>query len=101
MAVLEKRQNRRTTFAKRLRVRPADRFAQHFVDFPTSKNVTKYGMYFHTHQSGYLKGMRLFVTFPFDNETDPLQTDYLAEVVRVEPLGDCGFGVAVRLISTI
>ena len=63
--------------------------------------MTKHGVYFHTDLSGYLKGMRLFVTFPFDNETDPLQTDYLAEVVRVEALGDYRFGVAVRLLNTI
>jgi hypothetical protein len=101
MAVKEKRQIRRTTFAKRLRVRPSDRLVQRFVDFPTSRNVTKRDIYFQTQLSGYFNGMHLFVTFPFDNETDPLQTDYLAEVIRVEALGDCRFGVAVRLIQTI
>jgi hypothetical protein len=45
--------------------------------------------------------MRLFVTFPFTSEDDPMKTDYVAEVVRVDAVGDYRFGVAIRLISTI
>jgi hypothetical protein len=45
--------------------------------------------------------MRLFVTYPFTFENDPMKTEYLAEVVRIEQLPDNKFGVAVRLMMTI
>jgi hypothetical protein len=44
--------------------------------------------------------MRLFVTYPFTFTGDPMKSEYLAEVVRVEHLADCRFGIAVRLIMT-
>jgi hypothetical protein len=45
--------------------------------------------------------MRLFVTYPFTFKGDPIRSEYLAEVVRVEPLADSRFGIAVRLLMTI
>jgi hypothetical protein len=44
--------------------------------------------------------MRLFVTYPFTFANDPLKSEYLAEVVRVDKLADNRFGVAIRLIMT-
>jgi hypothetical protein len=41
--------------------------------------------------------MRVRVTFPY-HPADPVDTEYLAEVVRVERLNDGRFGVAVRFL---
>ena len=41
------------------------------------------------------RGMRLFVTHPFTFTGDPMKSEYLAEVVRVDHLADSRFGIAV------
>jgi hypothetical protein len=43
----------------------------------------------------------LFVTYPFTFVNDPMKSEYLAEVVRVEQLSDGRFGIAIRLLMTI
>ena len=43
----------------------------------------------------------MFVTYPFTFVNDPMKSEYLAEVVRVEQLADTRFGVAIRLLVTI
>ena len=95
----EKRLNPRAKISRMLRVRPSD--GARFEEMPVSTNVSKCGIYFHTHLSYYHKGMRLFVTYPFTFANDPLKSEYLAEVVRVEQLADGRFGVAIRLLMTI
>ena len=41
------------------------------------------------------------VTYPFIFVNDPMKSEYLAEVVRVDQLADTRFGVAIRLLVTI
>jgi hypothetical protein len=41
--------------------------------------------------------MRVFVTFPFSSPHDPMNCEYVAEVVRVEEMPNGKFGVAVQL----
>jgi hypothetical protein len=45
--------------------------------------------------------MRLFVTYPFTFANDPMKSEYIAEVVRVDQLPDGKFGVAIQLLTTI
>lgn len=45
--------------------------------------------------------MRVFVTFPFSSPHDPMNCEYVAEVVRVEELPKGKFGVAVQLKMTM
>jgi hypothetical protein len=45
--------------------------------------------------------MRVFVTFPFSSEHDPMNCEYVAEVVRVENLPNNRFGVALHLLMTV
>ena len=97
----EKRLSGRAKLAKLLRVRPSEPRDEHFADLPVSINVSKNGIFFHTHRSDYYKGMRLFVTFPFTFANDPMSCEYLAEVVRVEKLTNDRFGVAVHLMMTV
>jgi hypothetical protein len=97
----EKRVNPRAKVSRMLRVRPSESSAEHFQELPVTVNVSKAGLYFHTHLSAYRVGMRLFVTYPFTFANDPMQSEYLAEVVRVEKLADSRFGIAVRLMMTV
>jgi hypothetical protein len=97
----EKRLSGRAKLNKLLRVRPSVPCDEHFEDLPMSMNVSKKGLYFHSHCSGYYKGMRLFLTFPYSFVNDPTNCEYLAEVVRVEKLTNNRFGIAVHLIMTV
>ncbi len=97
----EKRLSRRAKMSKMLRVRPSEARDEHFADLPVSVNVSKSGIYFHTHRRDYYKGMGLFVTFPFTFANDPMNCEYLAEVVRVENLPNNRYGIAIHLIMTV
>jgi hypothetical protein len=97
---MEKRLSHRAKVSRMLRVRPSDPEVGHFEELPLSMNVSKQGIYFHTHRSDYYQGMRLFITFPFTFAHDPMNCEYLAEVVRVEQLVNGRAGVAVRLLMT-
>jgi PilZ domain len=93
----QKRRSRRVKMSRPLRVRPSEPRDEHFEDLITSINVSKEGIYFHSRRAGYYKGMRVFVTFPFSSAHDPMNCEYVAEVVRVEELPNKRFGVAVDL----
>jgi len=87
--------------ARPLRVRPSEPRDEHFEDLPVSVNASKEGVYFTTRRKSYYKGMRVFVTFPFTSPHDPMNCEYVAEVVRVEELSNGKFGVAVHLQMTV
>ena len=93
----EQRRSRRAKIAKPLRVRPSEPRDEHFEDTPVSVNASKEGIYFVSRRSNYYKGMRLFVTFPFTSAYDPMNCEYVAEVVRVENLPNGRMGIAVHL----
>jgi hypothetical protein len=97
----QQRRSRRAKIAKPLRVRPSEPRDDHFEDLPVSINASKEGIYFHTRRSNYYKGMRVFVTFPFTSAHDPMNCEYVAEVVRVEKLPNGRFGVALHLKMTM
>jgi hypothetical protein len=97
----DKRQSRRAKIAKPLRVRPSEPRDEHFEDLPISVNASKEGIYFHTRRANYYKGMRVFVTFPFASPHDPMNCEYVGEVVRVENLPHSRFGVALHLSMTM
>jgi hypothetical protein len=97
----DKRRSRRAKIVKPLRVRPSEPRDEHFEDLPTSLNASKEGIYFQTRRTTYYKGMRVFVTFPFTSHHDPMNCEYVAEVVRVESLPNNRFGVALHLLMTV
>jgi hypothetical protein len=97
----EKRISHRAKLSRMLRVRPSEGDADPFEELPVSTNVSKHGIYFHTHLPNYRVGMRLFVTYPFTFVDDLMKSEYLAEVIRVDHLADGRFGIAIRLLMTI
>jgi hypothetical protein len=97
----ENRTSLRAKVARKLRIRPSDPDVEHFEETLLSTNVSKHGIYFQTSLDTYSVGMRLFVTYPFTFENDPMKTEYIAEVLRVEQFPDSKFGIAIRLITTI
>jgi hypothetical protein len=97
----ELRRARRAKIVKQLRIRPSEPRDDHFEDLSSSVNASKHGIYFVSRRSNYYKGMRVFVTFPFSSAHDPMNCEYLAEVVRIESLPNGKFGVAVDLKMTL
>jgi hypothetical protein len=93
----DKRVSRRAKIARPVRVRPSDPKDEHFEDLPVSVNASKDGIFFTSRRKSYYKGMRVFVTFPFSSPDDPMNCEYVAEVVRVGELPNSKFGVAVNL----
>jgi hypothetical protein len=96
-AVSDKRVARRAKISRPVRVRPSEPRDDHFEDLPISVNVSKSGIYFVTRQRSYYPGMRVFVTFPYSSPHDPMNCEYVAQVVRVEKLENGKIGVAVHL----
>ncbi len=99
--VEEKRRRPRAKISRPLRVRPSDPRDDHFEDVTTSVNASREGIFFQTRQKRYYKGMRVFVTFPFVSANDPMNCEYVGEIVRVEKLPNEKFGVAVHLLMTL
>ena len=95
--IKEKRAGRRAKIARPVRVRPSEPRDDHFEDLPVSVNASKSGIYFTSRLHSYYPGMRVFVTFPYSSPHDPLNCEYVAQVVRVEKLGNGKTGVAVHL----
>ena len=97
----EHRRTRRAKIARALRVRPSEPRDDHFEDMPVSVNASKDGIYFTTRRESYYPGMRVFVTFPYTSQHDPMNCEYVAQVVRVEKLPNGKTGVAVHLLMTM
>ncbi|HTQ61082.1 MAG TPA: PilZ domain-containing protein [Candidatus Solibacter sp.] len=93
----DNRVSRRAKIARPVRVRPSEPRDDHFEDLPISVNASKEGIYFTTRLHSYYPGMRVFVTFPYSSPHDPMNCEYVAQVVRVEKLENGKTGVAVHL----
>jgi hypothetical protein len=97
----DNRTNRRAKIARPVRVRPSEPRDDHFEDLPISVNASKSGIYFTSRLHSYYPGMRVFVTFPYSSPHDPMNLEYVAQVVRVEKLENGKTGVAVHLKMSV
>jgi PilZ domain len=98
---LNKRRSRRAKIARPLRIRPSEPKDEHFEDLPVSINASREGVYFTTRRETYYVGMRVFVTFPYTSAHDPMNCEYVAQVVRVEKHSNGKFGIALNLLMTV
>jgi len=96
-AYSEQRRNRRAKVSKPMRVRPSEPRDDHFEDLPVSVNASRDGVFFQTRRTDYYKGMRVFVTLPFGSAQDPMNCEYIGQVVRIESLPNGKVGIAVHL----
>lgn len=94
----ERRGSRRCKISQLMRLRPSDPERDHFEDLRTTVSVSRGGVYFHTSETGYEVGMRLFVTLPYANDPSAMCHEYLAEVVRHDPLPNGLSGVGIKLL---
>ena len=94
----ERRASRRCKFTQLMRIRPSDPQRTHFDDMRGTISVSRTGVYFQTSETGYEIGMRLFLIMPYSNDPGSTNREYLAEVVRKDPLPNGLTGIGVKLL---
>src|SRR5258708_12414439 len=94
----EGRGSRRCKITQLLRLRPSDPEREHFEDLRGTLSVSRSGVYFHSSELGYELGMRLFITLPYANDPATMSREYLAEVVRKEPLPNGLHGIGIKIL---
>ena len=97
----ERRSSRRCKFTQLMRIRPSDPQRAHFDDMRGSISVSRTGVYFQTSEAGYEIGMRLFLIMPYTNDPGSTNREYLAEVVRKDPLPNGLTGIGVKLLLEV
>src|SRR6202048_1149254 len=94
----ERRGSRRCKITQLMRIRPSDPSIQHFDDMRGTVSVSRTGAYFHTTESGYEVGIRLFLIMPYSQDPGSTNREYLAEVVRTDSLPNGLTGIRVKLL---
>jgi len=94
----ERRGSRRCKFTQLMRIRPSDPERDPFEDIRGTLSVSRSGIYFQSSVTTYEVGMRLFVTMPYSKEPASMSREYLAEVVRRDPLPNGLFGVGFKIL---
>jgi hypothetical protein len=97
-AATERRGSRRCKITQLMRIRPSDPEKDHFDDMRGTLSVSRSGVYFQTSEPGYEIGMRLFVTLPYSQSPMAMNREYLAEVVRRDPLPTGMFGIGLKIL---
>jgi PilZ domain len=94
----ERRNSRRCKITQLMRIRPSDPERPDFDDIRGTLSVSRSGVYFQSSEPAYEVGMRLFVSMPYSNEPAAMTREYLAEVVRRDPLPNGLFGVGFKIL---
>jgi PilZ domain len=94
----ERRGSRRCKITQLMRIRPSDPGRDPFDDIRGTLSVSRSGVYFQSSVTTYEVGMRLFVTMPYSKEPASMSREYLAEVVRRDPLSNGLFGVGFKIL---
>ncbi len=93
----DRRNRGRAKLAQPLRVRPSEPGGADFDEVLMTINVCRDGVYFPTEREGYFKGMRVFITFPYNETPGAINLEYIGEVVRIDKLSHGRQGIAVHL----
>lgn len=97
----ERRGSRRCKITQLMRIRPSDPERDPFDDIRSTVSVSRTGVYFHSSETGYEVGMRLFVSMPYSKEPAALVREYLAEVVRRDDLPNGLFGIGFKILMEL
>jgi len=81
-----------------MRIRPSDPERPDFDDIRGTLSVSRTGLYFHSSETAYEVGMRLFVSMPYSSGPSSMTREYLTEVVRREPLPNGLYGVGLKIL---
>jgi hypothetical protein len=71
---------------------------ENFEEVRATQNVSSSGLYFTTWRGVYEKGMQLGIIVPYYSSSQSINSECLAEVVRIDRLGEYKFGIAVKFV---
>lgn len=94
----ERRGSRRCKITQLMHIRPSDPEKEPFDDIRGSLSVSRSGVFFQSSEEKYEIGMRLFVTMPYTKDPSAMSHEYLAEVVRRDPLPNGLFGIGFKIL---
>lgn len=98
--VEDRRRTERVDVSLPVQVSSSESEAAQFEEVSTTLNASRDGLYFASEVPSYKVGMSLVVGFPYSHAAE--RTVYfLAKVVRIDPLSEGRFGIAVDLVMTI
>lgn len=95
---IERRRRKRAKITAQVHVRSVNS-PEPFEEVGRSVDVSRDGLLFVVARTGYWKGQKLDVTFPYSNAAAALNQAQQAEVVRVLESPSGGFAVAVQFVA--
>ena len=95
----ERRQIHRAGISLPVRIRTADFNDGNFDEVRVTQNASRKAIYFFTELNRYYKGMRVWVTSPYNAKEGAVNLEQSGEVARVQKRPD-GYGVAVLLLTS-
>lgn len=98
--VEDRRRTERVEVSLPVRVCSSESDAEKFEEVSTTLNASRDGLYFASKAPIYKAGMSLVVSFPYSHATER-NVYFLGKVVRIDPLSDGRFGIAVELVMTM
>ena len=99
-AGVDRRRRRRAKITAQVHVRAADSdTSRAFNETCASVDVSRDGLLFTANRSGYWRGQRLHIVFPYSTSPGALNQEQMAEVVRVQELPGKKFAVAVHFFD--
>ena len=96
----ERRRRARLKLPQVVRVRPSDAHLNFDEILPTL-NATRDSVYFASKNASYIKGMRVFITYPYSDSQGSLNRESLGKVVRVDDLGQGRRGIAIEILMPL
>ena len=97
----ERRNSRRCKITQLMRIRPSDPERDYFDDMRGTLSVSRSGVFFHSSESKYQIGMRLFVSMPYTQDPAAANREYLAEVVRRDVLPTGMYGIGIKILMEL
>jgi hypothetical protein len=97
----ENRRALRNKVTQVVRVRPSSFVRETFDDLARTLNASRNGIYFKAWRRTYYPDMRLYVTYPYDTSPTAINKEFMARVVRIDPLPDGRSGIAVELLNSL
>lgn len=98
----ERRTVKRSKLGVPVRVRPSDpEQTEQFDEVLKTQSTSKGGLYLTGACQSYREGMRLFITFPYYANNPSGNSEYWAEVVRLDRLPGKRLGVAVQMLGSM
>lgn len=99
MQSIDRRRSRRVKFSVAARVRPYYETAGLSEELLSATNLSRDGFYFVSRQPIYRENMNLYAACPAGHSQTPADAE-CARVVRVDPLSEDSWGVAVTFVRS-